>query len=68
MSKRTPAVKDWIFSEHVGTEDFDFSEGWREPKNTSAMKEGLYPKAKDGGIIRRRKLIIQTDSNESAGI
>jgi hypothetical protein len=31
------------------------------------MKEGLYPKAKDGGI-RRRKLIIQTESHESAGI
>jgi hypothetical protein len=33
------------------------------------MKEGfIYPKAKDGGVIKRRKLIIQTDSHESAGI
>jgi hypothetical protein len=32
------------------------------------MKEGLYPKAKDGGINRGRKLIIQTESHESAGI
>jgi hypothetical protein len=31
------------------------------------MKEG-YPKAKDGGLITRRKLIIQTESHESAGI
>jgi hypothetical protein len=37
-------------------------------KNISGMKEGLYPKAKYGGIIRRRKLIIQTESHESAGI
>jgi hypothetical protein len=32
------------------------------------MKEGLYPKAKDGGVIKRRKLIIQTENHESAGI
>ena len=30
------------------------------------MKEGLYPNAKDGGIIRRRKVIIQTERHESA--
>jgi hypothetical protein len=29
---------------------------------------GLYPKAKDRGIIKRRKLIIQTESHESSGI
>jgi hypothetical protein len=40
---------------------------WREPKNISGMKGG-YPKAKDGEIIRRRKLIIQTESHKSAGI
>jgi hypothetical protein len=32
------------------------------------MKEGLDPNAKYGGVIKRRKLIIQTDSHESAGI
>jgi hypothetical protein len=37
-------------------------------KNISGMKDPLYPKAKDGGIIRRRKLIIQTESHKSAGI
>jgi hypothetical protein len=26
MSKRTPVMKDWIFSEQVGTVNFDFSE------------------------------------------
>ena len=32
------------------------------------MKEGLYPKSKDGGVIKQGKLIIQTENHESAGI
>jgi hypothetical protein len=36
-------------------------------KYISGMKEGC-PKAKDGGIIRRRRLIIHTESHESPGI